>query len=332
MNTFDFNPYKALKSLLEVTAPHLGNEFLKVVCEELKILFDADVVFTTEALDFNPTTKVRILYSTAGITCEMDLEGTPCRLVFQDKIIQISKDASLLYNLGKGSTFESFYGIPIHDSKDNCCIGHIAILSNKRRELPVEVEDIALIFARRIEAEYERIILEKEKDEAVKKLYDLTIIDPLTQLYNRRFFMKKGEEVFTQIKRDLTKASMIFLDLDNFKKINDNLGHSTGDFVLKEIGNILKNLTRNDIDFIARVGGEEFTIISLNSDINSSIKLAQRIMEETEAFFKQKDLTVTFSIGIAIFDKKYSSWEEIYTIADEKMYQSKTNGKNRITF
>lgn len=332
MHKFNFNPYDALKSIVGVTSAYLGKDFLKVVCDELKILFNAQIVLITEAIDYNPTTKVKILYSTdPNSSSDFLLEGTPCKLVYEDNIIQITKGVNISFEQAKNSSFKSFYGIPIHN-KENSCIGHIAIFSNKERTIPKEVEDIAIIFARRIETEYERIILEKENKKIMNKLYELTIEDSLTKIYNRRFFTKKCAEVDTQVKRNLTQATIISLDIDDFKGINDNFGHSQGDLVLKEVAKILKKSTRKDIDFVSRIGGEEFGIICLNSDINTSIKCAERIMKKTNDFFCNSKFLVTFSIGIVAFDKKSNSWEDTYALADKKMYESKNNGKNKITY
>jgi diguanylate cyclase (GGDEF)-like protein len=330
LTTFNFDLYQTLKSIVQVTSAHIGKEYLKVICNELKVLFNADKVFITQAIDSNPTTKVKILYSTNPKSAkEFNLEGTPCKLVYENKIIEIKRSLNIDFEQEINTPYESFYGIPIHNNKDEC-IGHIAIFSDKIRELPKEVEDIALIFSRRIELEYERIILEEKNEKMMNELLELSTTDSLTGLYNRRFFSQKCEEVFIQSKRNFNKASIMFLDLDDFKKINDNYGHGVGDYVLKEVGRILKKTCRKDIDFISRMGGEEFGIICLNSDKQSSFQLAKRIMSNTNDFFKDESYKVTYSIGIAEFDSSYNSCEEIYNLADKKMYEAKARGKDKI--
>lgn len=330
MKTLKIDPFEVLKSLVEVTSPCLGQKFLEVICEELKSLFNADVVIITESVDFNPTTKVSILYSTQKDTIDgFELEGTPCKLVFEDKIVQIQEGLNVVFEKVIGTPFESFYGIPIHNAQ-KVCIGHVGIFSEQKRKVQKEVEDIALLFSQRIETEYARIILEKENEKLLKKLYALTIIDPLTNVNNRRFFENKCSEIFNQVKRKFLTASLIFLDLDNFKAINDNYGHEEGDYILKEIGNILINECREDVDFVSRVGGEEFAIISLNNDIKNAINLSQRIMQKTARFFSSKKYLVTFSVGIVDFDSSCNSWKDIYALADAKMYEAKNTGKNKI--
>ena len=330
MSNNNLDPYQTLKSILQVTSAYIGKDYLKVICDELKLLFDAQLVFITEAIDSNPTTKVKILYSTSNdFSGDFFLEGTPCKLVYNNKIIQITKAVNINFEQEKDTLFESFYGIPINN-KEGLCIGHIAILSYKRREFSKEVEEIAQIFSRRIEIEYARILEEKEKEKTLNKLLEFSEIDSLTNLYNRRFFSQKCEEVFNQSKRNFNKSSIIFLDLDSFKTINDKHGHSTGDYVLKEVSKIFKSVCRKDIDFVSRIGGEEFVIISLNLDAQKAVLLAKRIMEETSKFFKNEEYKVTYSIGIEEFNPKYNSWEDVYNLADKKMYEAKSTGKNKI--
>jgi len=329
MTKFNFDPYKALKALVEVTASHVGNDFLEVICFELKKLFEADLVFITNALDCNPITKVSVLYSTDEHTDKIfDLKGTPCELVYKDKIIIINENVKLDFEKEASHDFESYFGIPLHNGNDTC-IGHISIFSHKKREISKEAEDIGLIFARKIEAESSRALLEQENIKLMDELLTLSITDGLTQVYNKRFFNSKCSEVFSQVQREITNASLMFLDLDDFKIINDMHGHETGDFVLKEFGRILLLNSRRDVDFVARIGGEEFAIISLNSDIEGSSHLAQRIMQDTTRVFENYEFKVSSSIGIAEFDKDLGDWKEVYALADKRMYMAKSGGKNR---
>jgi len=329
MTKFNFDPYKALKSLVEVTADHVGNDFLEVICFELKKLFEADLVFITNALDCNPITKVSVLYSTnEHMNMIFHLQGTPCELVYKDEIIIINENVKIDFEKEKHNDFESYFGIPLHNV-NNACIGHISIFSHKKREISHEAEDIGLIFARKIEAESRRVILEKENIKLMDELLALSMTDALTQVSNKRFFNNKCTEVFAQVQREITKATLMFLDLDDFKKINDIHGHETGDFVLKEFARILMLNSRRDVDFVARIGGEEFAIISLNSDAKASCHLAQRIMKDTQRVFENNEYKVSSSIGIAEFDKSFNTWEEVYALADKRMYQAKNSGKNK---
>jgi len=330
-NQFKFNPYEALKSILEITSYHTGDEFIAHTAIEIKKLFQADLVYITKAIDFNPTTKVEVIYSTnEKIPKIIDLNGIPGKFVFENKIIKINEHVKYNFLDLLEDKFESFYGIPITNEK-RICIGHIAIYSKEIRNLPEELNDIALIYSRKIERETKRIALEKENFLIRKQLEELTITDTLTNLYNRRYFGKVCSDVFSQVKRASTKATLAYIDIDNFKSINDKFGHEGGDFVLKYFADILLEESRKGIDFIFRLGGEEFCIISINTPLNYAIEYLERIMEITSSkFSKTKFGSITLSIGIVEFSKDFNSCDEILNLADKKMYKAKKEGKNSI--
>ena len=330
-NSFKFNPYEALKSILEITSYHIGDEFIEHTAIEIKKLFQADLVYITKAIDFNPATKVKILYSTNDkVPNIIDLNGIPGKFVFDNKIIKIKEHVKYNFLDLLEEKFESFYGIPITDGKGHC-IGHIAIYSKDIRDLPIELDDIALIYSRKIERETRRIELEKENFEIRKQLEELSITDTLTNLFNRRYFGKVCSNVFEQVKRDSINATLCYIDIDNFKRINDKFGHEGGDFVLKYFADILLSKSRKGNDYIFRLGGEEFCIISINTPINYSYEHMKRIMNLTsKKFFVTKFGKITLSIGIVEFDKKFNSYEEILNLADKRMYEAKKSGKNAI--
>ena len=326
---FNIDPYQALKALLEVTSAHLGESFLKIICHELKKLFDADLVLITKSLNNNPTTKVKILYTTNhSLENTFELEGTPCKLVYQNKIIQIPKDVNLKFEKEKDTNYKSFYGIPLHNKNHNC-IGHIAIMSTKERTIPSYIEDIAFIFARRVEVEYQRNILEKENKKIQKKLKKLVNKDALTNLHNRRFFNKFAKKTLNKVKENKFNATLSYLDIDNFKDINDKYGHNKGDDVLIYLSKLLKKSIRKEIDTLFRVGGEEFIIISKHSTIEESFNQLCRIQQNLKNDNKN-NLNITLSIGLSKFIESDNTFEDIYKRADEKMYKAKNFGKNCI--
>lgn len=328
---FRFDPYEALKSILEITSYHTGDEFIAHTAIEIKKLFQADLVYITKVIDFNPTTKVKVIYSTNNKIPEIiDLNGIPGKFVFENKIIKIKEHVKYNFLDLLDEKYESFYGIPITNGK-NSCVGHIAIYSKEIRELPKELDDIALIYSRKIERETRRLELEIENQRIRKQLEDLAITDTLTSLYNRRYFGKVCSDIFAQVKRDSTQATLSYIDIDNFKSINDRFGHEGGDFVLKYFANILIEESRKGLDYIFRLGGEEFCIISLNTPLQHSFEHLTRIMRKTkDKFASTKFENITLSIGVVEFDKKFNSYEEIINLADKKMYTAKKAGKNTI--
>ena len=327
-----FDAYTVLKSILEITDPHVGEDFLTVCTHEIKKLFEADIVLITRAINFNPTTKVKVLACTQeNFPSEFLLDGTPCQLVYEDEIIEITQDVNQNFEQEKETDFQSFFGIPIHNEK-GVCIGHIAICSNCIRKMDDEFYDIALILARRIETEFKRLNLENENDKIKQQLEKLAITDELTRLYNRRHFNKICSDIFAQVKRHSITATLSFIDIDDFKHINDRYGHDVGDNVLKKLSKIFCDNSREGTDIIARIGGDEFAIISTNTNINLAYEHIMRIQEQIHKTFIHEPYDITISVGISQFDDCFKSWDDGLKEADENMYQAKEIGKNRVVY
>lgn len=173
--------------------------------------------------------------------------------------------------------------------------------------------------------------LENVQDEELKELiltlisYTLnskkeSTIDPLTGLYNRR--------ILEQLNKLPTIA--IMCDIDNFKIINDTLGHDVGDYVISSVARILRKNFRST-DYVCRLGGDEFLILIL--DYNNEefiVERCEKIKREISDMIMLPEHKVTISVGIAT-DNNYKQLEEIIKQADESLYVSKNNGKNQVT-
>ncbi len=153
------------------------------------------------------------------------------------------------------------------------------------------------------------------------------IIDKLTNLYNRLYFDGIYKYFVEKYKRDKKPFSMIILDIDNFKKINDKYGHATGDEVLKKLGNIIKSTIRKT-DFAFRYGGEEFVVIFPDTKIEEAYKIAKRILDNVPQKIKIDLKNITVSIGLG----EYKGEESIkfFEKVDKALYFAKNNGKNQI--
>lgn len=155
-------------------------------------------------------------------------------------------------------------------------------------------------------------------------------IDPLTQLSNRRRLLSDWSQ--GKIPQD---AIFIMGDIDHFKIVNDTYGHDAGDFILFEIAKILKRESRKN-DVVIRMGGEEFAIVATNSTLQEAYAVAERIRKDIESthFIYHADTTlhVTISFGLSQIMSSDPSLEEVVTRADKKLYQSKTNGRNRTSY
>jgi len=171
------------------------------------------------------------------------------------------------------------------------------------------------------------------QDELRKRSDELTHLahhDSLTELPNRLLLSDRLEQSIKLAQRHKEKIALLFIDLDNFKKVNDSLGHSVGDIILKEAANRLRNCVR-DTDTVARLGGDEFTIIINeieNSDLISEIttKIIKKLQNKFQA--QGHNLYVTTSIGISIYPDDADSSEELLRNADAAMYKAKEGGRN----
>lgn len=160
----------------------------------------------------------------------------------------------------------------------------------------------------------------------------LTIIDPLTNLYNRRYYQEIIEREFARAKRYGSELSIAMFDIDNFKKINDTYGHQFGDEVLKKVSEIILSSLRNT-DFAFRYGGEEILAVLTNSSSDQAFIPIERIREKIENCQLEYDgnpVKVTISAGISSTGKDTPSSEILTNKADTALYAAKHSGKNKV--
>ena len=170
--------------------------------------------------------------------------------------------------------------------------------------------------------------------QAQKALEQMAITDPLTALYNRRYFTERLSEAFAMIDREPVVIHLLMFDLDHFKKVNDTYGHQMGDAVLLQFSHILRRAVRKN-DIIARIGGEEFVIAMLNIPSDRAHLAADRIRMEVEGYKFEAEgysLSVTTSIGEASYPDlqlENPTLETMLHEADEALYYAKSHGRNR---
>lgn len=171
-----------------------------------------------------------------------------------------------------------------------------------------------------------------------QKLQDTALIDDLTQVRNRRFFNRRIFEEFTRAKRYDHPLSLLMIDIDNFKMVNDTHGHQAGDKVLKAVAQSAVRCTRNQIDTMARYGGEEFAVILPETDGEGALQFAERIRQGVESMVtpvtSKKDgpinLRVEVSIGVATFPEHAKSHGDLIFAADNALYSAKEGGRNLV--
>ncbi len=158
-------------------------------------------------------------------------------------------------------------------------------------------------------------------------------MDSLTRIYNKGYLLEALEAEFKRAKALHTGFSLIFFDLDHFKKINDTFGHDAGDYVLKELTHLIRGSHLRPKDIFARYGGEEFVVLLANTHVTAATDLAERIRAaiETHAFiYEGKRLPVTSSIGVSELTEGIESAQTLIKNADKALYIAKNSGRNRV--
>lgn len=164
------------------------------------------------------------------------------------------------------------------------------------------------------------------------ELQEQAIRDPLTGLHNRRYLFEFMEREFNLSKRQRKVISVLMLDIDHFKNINDTYGHSAGDAVLQATAHLLQEFTR-ETDLACRYGGEEFLLLLPDMDCATALQRAEALREklqETSVAYNDFSLSVTASIGLAFYSANGKDYHEIIQKADASLYAAKEQGRNRV--
>lgn len=327
---------KPLETVLDNIVNSISNEFGYVHCAILEKMKDEKGDFikiisqsgdtAIEALHkvINaPLYTLRLNYSPVGVYAETmrSKEITQTQNLGQtlQEIIPTITDEQLSNILDK-EYCKSMIIIPL--SCMNKDFGWFVVFSS-RDELATSETDFLSIFAKQIEMAITIAhLFSTVKEQAVT--------DGLTGLYNRRYFEEYLRKEVTRANRQKQAFSLIGLDLDFLKQINDKYGHSYGDLAIKTLADVIKNNARS-IDIAARMGGEEFNIILPGIDSKGAMIAAERIRKTLEATEIETIGHITASIGVATYFEHTDNPEELIELTDQAMYQSKRNGRNRVT-
>jgi len=183
-----------------------------------------------------------------------------------------------------------------------------------------------------IKSDYTEALLDI-KDKKVDNYEKLSYVDPLTGLFNRRKYMESLKIEIEKSNKSDIPLSLLAIDLDKFKHINDSFGHDAGDHVLKVFADSLRR-TLKDSAIVTRTGGEEFAVILPDVSKEEAIKISEKILMSTREMdfdFIHKDLSLTVSIGLAEYNDS-GTVDEFTKIADEKLYEAKHTGRNMVCY
>jgi len=227
-----------------------------------------------------------------------------------------------------------------HSLKDSS----IAMRAFQENECFIELKHGAdaafLISAIPIETSSGKLVLELLKDvtnslsiepnDHSDPINNLALKDELTNLFNRRYVDERLNEDIIKAFTEQLPMSLVFLDVDNLKEINDLLGHAFGDKVLKEVSEIIMRSIRSDTDWVARYGGDEFLICLNNTEAKEAFEIAERIRNKIAelVILENRKIKTTASLGIYSTGQEEMTAAEVISLADHKMYEAKRNGKN----
>jgi len=168
--------------------------------------------------------------------------------------------------------------------------------------------------------------------ELEKKIYRMATTDALTGLFSREYFQQQYSDMFRRSERYQRPFSVMMIDIDDFKAVNDTYGHPTGDSVLEGMGRIIMDIVRHE-DCAARYGGEEFVILLPETPPEKARFPAERLRKSLESYrfqTEKKRFSVTASIGIAGFPEHATTMDELLEKADQALYEAKRSGKNKV--
>lgn len=164
-------------------------------------------------------------------------------------------------------------------------------------------------------------------------IYNMTIVDGLTGVNNKRYLLETLEREIPRARRHNRPLSMIIFDIDHFKQVNDTYGHLAGDYVLKEMAQLIKSRIRPD-DTLGRYGGEEFVVVLPETDKPGAVHIAEEIRKlvASHAFtFERERMSVSISIGVALL-RDSDAVDDLIAAADERLYAAKNGGRNRVCY
>jgi len=176
-------------------------------------------------------------------------------------------------------------------------------------------------------------IQDQLEEQYQRSIYESATRDGLTRIFNKKYFNDTLRKEFAYCLRHHVPMSLVMLDLDHFKKINDTFGHPAGDFVLQRVAAKIGETVRQE-DLFARYGGEEFALLLRESQSDAAIRCAERCrraVDTADIAFNGTPIKVTVSLGVAtLLDSDFSQPEELLAAADKYLYRAKEGGRNRV--
>ncbi len=326
----------AITQIVEAVSTKTGEDFFTVMTTHMAEILEADSCGVVHKLSDESDLVETLAYFYDGkivSNAQYPLQGTPCETIIGKQTRTYSCDVQGHFPDDPylcEMKMESYVGIPLFDSY-NKPLGLLFAMFRSPIEDVDFNESVMRIFAARTSAEIERVQTEEH-------IRHMAYYDGLTNLPNREFLFDRLQQAIAHAERHNTRLSVMMLDLDNFKKINDSLGHPVGDGLLKEVSSRLQKCIRKE-DTVARLGGDEFVLLqagfeSRESAISHINRIAKQIHESLKSTYQvaEHTLMISTSCGISIYPDDGDSAESLIKHADTALYKAKESGRDNYQF
>jgi two-component system, cell cycle response regulator len=323
------NIVKKMKTIQYEVEPHSGESFTTDLGQKTRILLvedsdDAFEIINGILNDLNFTNLSRVVSIKNALAV---LEKDQFDLILLDHVLADGTGFDFLKSMGKKGI--EIPVVVITGYGDEMLVSQM-IHSGAYDYLPKSKLDTKSL-SRVINSAIEKAGLKMEAKKAQAKMAEMSTVDELTKLFNRRYFMGALEAELERTRRYNAEMVLVMMDIDHFKKTNDTYGHLAGDMVLSEIGKTLKKHVRYN-DLACRYGGEELAVILPNTNQNSACMAYERfrkMVEEHLFKYESNQFHVTVSIGIAS-SNNLKSLKDLIAHADHALYQAKATGRNNV--
>jgi diguanylate cyclase (GGDEF)-like protein len=316
---------KTHRGLLEVLVAKLGDYFEAERCSVISIDENQESAVVLSTYEDSSINNLEIDLSRYPEILKAFNTGEPVLLDDADKDPMMSSVRHWIKNID----LKSIMVFPIISNDE--VLGTLYFRTRTKRDFSHKDVKLMEILSEMAADALRAMTREKRLLDLYKDSEKKVVIDDLTGLYNRRFFDVRLSEEFGMSRRHATPLSCIMFDLDNFKQINDTLGHHVGDEVLKRFASILKNSVRIS-DIVARYAGDEFIMLLPMSDADGALREAERIKQVLDDMDYGDDVgDISVSIGVACYPcPKVKKAEDLVKNADSAMYIAKKSGKNQV--
>ncbi|MEO0347925.1 MAG: PleD family two-component system response regulator [Pseudomonadota bacterium] len=290
---------------------------------------NANEAFAIADLFYDCKINVKVIDNPVDVDKEIERDSEVIDLVMISCYLKNHDGLRIATNLRSNATTKFIPQLVVVNEEDNdIIIKALDMGVNDYLITPVDINESLARVATQIKRKRFHHLLKQNYQQSVS----MALVDSLTGIYNRNYFDVHYPKTFEQARQNDKYLAVMMLDIDFFKKVNDEHGHQTGDLVLRDFAKILRQLTRIT-DFIARYGGEEFTMM-MNVDKENANIIAERIRKLVEDFnFKtveDQPIKVTCSIGVTMCNANDNT-ETLLKRADDALYKSKENGRNKVT-